>query len=611
MESYWLGPNNEVSQVPTNNDSSSPVNDDEDFNSNTRSEEVTSSVATSTILMDRQQNQQHHHQSNNHHNHDSPQSNNNNNDQREDMISESPTKFNSYLDNVLKSNFMTNLIVSYWDNNMGPRPLKIWNGTVPRSEILTDDTLLFISRFSMMDDMPRYEEIGPNIEIKFNIMSDLNVMVLTAVFCSKNWEKGTSRSFFRRKVDPPPTLFTISIVMNRENLSKFMVINFIMKEKLITLAKIMKHFADQYTNSNQNEVVSNFENHLHEFVQLYDSLSRIVYSPPSMNLYTTLFSEEISLKRLYESEEESIFLQRAISSHLETHGYSVVVGLPNQLREINVWVNTLAMFLSQHEKQLIKHAKKIEATKLPTEIQTVVKTSFFKRASAPVKMLDPENLFKPEIFVQGLVVTPDVSHWKDLIPTKSLLSGRYPISVIDLKDRKVYSFKKYQYFQAFKQEFFEESESKNILNDFGIQNTGNDKQFRDHYEEARRICTSVQELFYVILKVMPLTIYPSMRYSLISEFVRLLNRKALALAKYVHSMRNVEMIAPAKIQKVLVKHVMINNSVQKYRPDDLTSELMAITATAEKLQHGVYTIVTGDPRQEAEDVVNFLGSTNF
>ncbi|KAF0979652.1 hypothetical protein FDP41_001320 [Naegleria fowleri] len=599
MNSYWIGPNNEVSQVVNNNDHDEE--EDEEKSITTLPVEVTT-IASSSQQEASQQPQQNNTASSIH-----------NLSTSDEDLSGVATNLNSYMDHILKTCYLNNLIVSYWDNSMGPRPLQVWNGSISRREYLSDDNIMFITRFSLMDDMPRYEEVGSNIEIKFNIMSDLNVMVLTAVFCSKNWEKVGSRSFFRRKADPPPTLFTISLVMNRDNLSRYMVINFIIKEKLITLAKILQHFADIYMSSNQAEVLSNFTPHLNEFIQLFDTLSKIAFEPPKFNLFYTLFHEESSLKRLYENEEDNLFFQRAVTSHLETHGYSVVVGTPNQLKEINIWVNTLAMFLSQHEKQLINHAQKIDVTKIITPQPQTQTRSFFKKItqSGNVKLLNPSNVFKPEVFVQGLVTTPDLSHWKDLIPTKCLLSGRYPITVVDLKERKVFSFKKYHYFQAFKREYFEESESKNILNDFGVQTTGGDKQFRDHYVESKRICTSVQELFYVLLRVIPLTIYPSIRCSLISEFVRLLNRKAIALARYVHSMRNIEAMNPDKIQRILMKHVMINNSVQKYHMHDLTSELFVIMATAEKLQHGVYTMITGDPQLEAFNVVDFLDSTSM
>ena len=590
MQSYWLGPNNEVSNAHNDSTDSIPAIDDEAVDIE---EEEDRSLSY----------QDDHHELNSNGIDDE--------DVSSTMSGGTPTVTNSYMNNILKSRHLSALIVSYWDNNVGPKPMKVWNGRVSRHEYLTDDNLLFISRFSMMDDMPRYEEIKNNVEIKFNIMSDIKAMVFTAVFCSKNWEKGNMKtSFFRRKADPPPTLFTISLVMNRDNLSRFMAINFIVKEKMLTLARILQHFADTYMNVNEAAVLTNFETHLFEFTQLYDSLCRTVFEPPTFNLYHTLFNDKLALKKLFEKEEENLFLQRAITSHLETHGYSVIVG--QHLEEVNVWVNTLAMFLSQQEKQLIRHAQKVKKSSTqPQNISSPSSTSFFKSKTPPVAkvQLDPKNVFKPEIFVQGLLLTPNISHWKELIPTKCLLSGSYPITVIDLKERKVYAFKKYHYFQAFKRDYFEESESKNILNDFGIQTTPGDKQFRDHYFESRRICTSIQELFYVILRVMPLTVYPAMRCSLISEFVRLLHRKAIALAKYVQSMRNIENMESAKIQKILMKHVMINNSVQKYHSQDLTSELFVIMAAAEKLQHGVYTLITGDPQTEAHNVVDFLDST--
>ncbi|KAL9654976.1 hypothetical protein ABK040_008765 [Willaertia magna] len=645
-------------------------------------------------------------------------------EEEEEDDQKSSFRTNSYINYTLPSKYIVAVIISHWDNTAGPRPLQVWNGDIinnndnPNHEnheednhnnhittnLLTDEQLTFITRFSLMDEMPRADEIKDNIEIKFNTLNDMKVMILTCVFCSKYWEKNTF-SIFRRKGnnEPTPTLFTISIVMNRDYLSRFMIINKIIREKAITLARILQDCCDKYTCLQYPLVINNFEIHLKDFIKLYDSLCKIVIEQPSFPFYT-IFNNKRILKLMKENFNENLFLQKAITSHLETHGYSVVIG--SDFKEVNVWVNTLSMFLFQHEKHLVKHApiRRLNNNNTPNNINEThhhhhhqgssdsidsnssggsnnnlnnlnnstnnnnnndishSKSSSFNNSfnsnnnsggskssfnnllkfgskwksnknsnqsnnttagpnnssntsNSPSMnnhylnnnhTLDPNNVFIPEIYVQGLLIPPEIRNVKDIVPVNSILSGSYPITIIDLNGRQIYSFKKYHYFQNFKREYFEESKSNSNLNDFGSVTPVVKKEFKDHFDIANRICTSVQELFYVIFEVMPLTIYPSMRYSLISEFMRLLNRKALALAKYVNSINNIESIEHGRIKKILMKHVMINNS-SRHRPEDLESELFVILAAAEKLQRGVYSKVTGDPHKEAKDVVQFLG----
>jgi hypothetical protein len=104
------------------------------------------------------------------------------------------------------------------------------------------------------------------------------------------------------------------------------------------------------------------------------------------------------------SREDFEFLARAITSHLETHGYTVVIG--TNLREINLWVNTLSLFLLPHERPLCRHA------------------------------LQPEAGFVPELFVQGVFLpNGNKDQWKQVIPINGVLSGRYPITIVDLQQR--------------------------------------------------------------------------------------------------------------------------------------------------------------------------------
>ncbi len=148
-------------------------------------------------------------------------------------------------------------------------------------------------------------------------------------------------------------------------------------------------------------VLPEFETPLREFIQLFDHLNRTGL-PPFKVENTLLYHHMMQNNSPSNSKDEFDFLARAITSHLETHCYSVVIGL--NVREIDQWVNTMSLFLLPHERPLCRSAQK--------------------------------TTFVPELFVQGIVLpSNDKSVWKQVIPIGSVLSGRYPITVIDLHQK--------------------------------------------------------------------------------------------------------------------------------------------------------------------------------
>ncbi|KAL0477142.1 guanine nucleotide exchange protein [Acrasis kona] len=490
--------------------------------------------------------------------------------------------------------FIKSIIISVWDNTLGPSILHNWNGLGSHNKLDADVTT-FISKFTVVDELPNLEEIGQNIEFKFNVSKDNGIIVATCIF------KG--------KLNRSTTVFAFSLVLGREMLSKYLSLNRIIKDNMMNVASILQGLCNK--NIDTTQVLIEFEPHLTSFVGLFDSLNKT--GLPHFNIEGTMFKSMIN--------PPTELLSKAITSHLETHGYSVVIGTDQTL--VNQWVNTLSLFLSPSERVLCKHARK-------------------------------DSEFTPEIFVQGLLYQQPYAKdlWTRLVPISGVLSGRFPVTIVDLHSNTVRSFRKFNHFGGLKKEFFDCDLRTPYMNNNGmtidlklyrldilyknnqsLRPSENEKLYQDHFSVCNHVAPCVKRFFELICgyvpvetrkrnsgnvnttpnrnnehqhhylnEILPMPIH--LKLGLVNQFMQLLNRRALCLAKFVTVLTqkmNVDTVIDRNELKEEVLDLKGNMTVQE---KDL--ELMVVLAHAEKLMPGVYRIVTGDPQQEADNLADFF-----
>lgn len=85
---------------------------------------------------------------------------------------------------------------------------------------------------------------------------------------------------------------------------------------MITLTKLLK--TDVKGKLNIVKALTRFNGHLFKFVECFDSLHNAGIG--EINVENTI------LRKKSKDKEEMEFLGRAITAHLRTHGYSVVIG---------------------------------------------------------------------------------------------------------------------------------------------------------------------------------------------------------------------------------------------------------------------------------------------
>jgi hypothetical protein len=84
----------------------------------------------------------------------------------------------------------------------------------------------FILKFPIFGELGVEEEIGDEVEFKFN-MSDQHLMIRTY--------------YFQGYITSISTMYTISLFLDNSCFSKFLLIQNIIKDKMITLGRILKY----------------------------------------------------------------------------------------------------------------------------------------------------------------------------------------------------------------------------------------------------------------------------------------------------------------------------------------------------------------------------------
>lgn len=419
----------------------------------------------------------------------------------------------------VNSKYVRAIIVAVWDDTTGPKTLRIFHGR--ENEKLDDDLIQFITTFPLFGEAGREKEIQDKIEVKFNVFSERQLMVLTSYFCAK-YQNDTA-------------VFTINLLMDKSMMNQYLQIHPIINEKMIYLGKIFQHLCTNFK-FDTSKALGTFNGYLMEFVNIYDSLSSA--GLPDFQIKDTVLSKK----------EDREFIGKVISSHLLMHGYSIVIGEdPNQ---VNKMVNTLSLFLLSNDFQLCKNV---------TE----------------------KNVFVPELYVQGIVTKKRLKEAWRLIPTNTMMTCRYPFTIIDLIHKQIWRWKGYNHFIAL-QSYYREFTKKREREKF--------EKFSDNFQRYSNTCSMVEDLLDVLNEL-----DDNLKFSCIHDFMKILLRKAILLIKFVEK------------ESLKETNGCVNSKVLKESLDFASDvELSIVLAFAEKLKPGVYTIVEGDLLKQSDDLLNWL-----
>jgi len=254
------------------------------------------------------------------------------------------------------------------------------------------------------------------------------------------------------------------------------------------------------------------------------------------------------------------FLSRAVTSHLQTHGCSVVVGSGEDEEKINMMVNTLMLFLSIEERQLCSHVRK-------------------------------EGRFIPNLMVQGIVSG-------DFDKSATLMSI-LPTTVVDVSKQIIYQLcairqhaKARETYRA--NEIESINKSGKVIPDTMLKEENLFKQFK---EPSMMVHSFLNEVFCIPVPL---------RISHIQHFRRFLERKAVVLIRAVERMNeekrktNAENLSTNELRRIKTDILRLSND----------SDLTLILAIAEGIFPGITVSIYGNLQQVVEKRFNDLWGLN-
>lgn len=418
------------------------------------------------------------------------------------------------------------ILLCYWNNIIGPHAHYVWQ--IEGKPSFSDEQLKYLSTHTLTSS----DNPGNSINSKLLFLKDHQMVV--AVFLFSGYQNAQR------------VTFALSLVVPFHLKEWYMAVHSFCQLRLTGLVRRLRVLQEKYKNEKDSPAIHAFSSKVPDFLR---SLTRLANCgiPKKIELNDTVFASG------QDKHLDVQFMRKAIAGHLQSCGCSIVLG--NNVAEVNMVLNTLALFLSPSERQ---------CSLLLTE-----GCSHF-----PFK-------YEKDVMLQGFL--KESFHTDDNI--LEIMASRYPTTLVDLSTlevKRMHHFNEHEYMKhevitkELQKLWLESMEPIPIL-----------RFVKDI--EPETLVQNLQKEMYIL--------HPQggVREAFLSHFARLLDRKALALIKFVEDETH-RGKDPTKI------------SLRKVRNDlDLHPEgnCRIVLAAAEKLQPGIYSLVCGSlaaRSREANDV---------
>lgn len=411
------------------------------------------------------------------------------------------------------------IILSYWDNILGPKIKHVWmmdKVCDPNMDVLTH-----VATHTLSGEIYQY---GLEAELNTKFYSVTRHDITVAAFVFSAMAKGDM------------TVHSVSLVLPRHRYDIFLCWHSLCQAWMTRLIGKLRVLLAKETD---DTAVRLFSVDLSEFVRMIGSLTSLAL-PRHIPLSIT------SMHREHKCDVS--LLRQAITSHLSTCGRSVVVG--RSVDQINLMVCAMAMFLSPEERRCCRYVS-----------------------------CDNPLPYHPDVCVQGILQSPDGTD-----SLKDMVFSQYPTTMVNLtmKDIKLTSLPHEHYLrrsEALRQELV-------TLWKGQVKDSYPTSEMLQPFDDPETLVGNLLEE----LVLLPGGIGVQEAYIL--EFLRLLEKKALALIEYI------EMLSDHG--QVPVKH-----KLKKLKHDlslTVPGDFKMVLATAEKLRPGICVFICGSPRSDTPDL---------
>lgn len=274
-----------------------------------------------------------------------------------------------------QSSVILAVVLSHWDNILGPRIRHLWHIRTLEEQI-NADVLHYIASHTLSGEICR-DPTDSNIDSKFYVLQDKQLIVTAFLFSAI--DKGDL------------VVHSLSVIVHYKHLHIYLNWQQLTTSWMYRGVAKLRILLDK---SPETVALSKFGKFLMEFVSMFQSIKEAPI-PRNIPITDTVFHHQVQFS--------SQLTHKAILCHLTTCGRSVVIGrTPGR---INVMIVTLSMFLNDQERSCCRYVS-----------------------------ADKPWAYHPDLCVQGLLLRDSDELSSTL---KNIYYSKYPTTLVDLSSEQV------------------------------------------------------------------------------------------------------------------------------------------------------------------------------
>ncbi|KAJ3425010.1 guanine nucleotide exchange c9orf72 [Anaeramoeba flamelloides] len=464
---------------------------------------------------------------------------------------------------------IASILFSLWDNVLGPRTQCIWVGT----KNISVEVQKYLAKNTLSSDLGK---CGLDLDTGFHIVPNLGYVISSVSFTAP--------------VKGEYTRLSLSLLLHQSDLDQYLPIYHLIEQRLEFLAQNITQLLQN--DCQLNKVIQKLNKNVQDF-QIYTD----------QHLLSGIKRASINDTFWFSSTDfEFTFLEKALTSHFQTFGCSVVSG-SNQ-EEINFFIDSLSIIQTPNEHRLStrinenenkdenekenvnknlkgdgkgKGREREREREREKEIETnqenknknkssnsPIKAKFFKKKKkkknknnnqTKLKKInsDYKSKYLPDLFVQPFF-------GDNLLPS-DIIKSYYPTTWINLDTQTIYQSKSFDVHLFNRKNFFQNLNEKNIK-----------KKNLEAWKEVKHSAKFVRDLLKVVFRL------PNfLRERYIQQWITLINSNALVLIKF----RDYLLKEKGEITRQDIREI---KSKLKFSDSE---EYRMILAVAEKLDPGI------------------------
>ncbi|XP_029585812.1 guanine nucleotide exchange C9orf72 [Salmo trutta] len=366
---------------------------------------------------------------------------------------------------------------AYWDNILGPRVCHIWAPRCEQPLLLSDGEVTFLANHTLNGEILRSAECGA-VDVKFFVLAEKGVIIISLIFDGElKGDKNTC---------------ALSIILPQTELAFYLPLHMVCVERLKHIIRKGRIWMQKGYN-----IISVLSSEIVPVMELLSSM-KTHSVPEDIDIKDTILNDDDIGDSCHED-----FLHKAITSHLQTCGCSMVVG--SNPDKVNKIVRTLCLFLTPAER----------------------KCSRFCKADSTFK-------YDTGLFVQGLLKD---SMGSFVLPFRQVLYSPYPTTHIDVDINTVkqmppcheHTYIQRRYMRSELSVLWKVASEEDVDTDTGIHTesfTPDLHVFQDVMHEDTLVKSFIDEVFMLKPGL-------NLRSTYLAQFLLILHRKALSLLKYI------------------------------------------------------------------------------